>query len=631
MKIKLIYFITNLFLNIMSYNKILVIFLKFSKKLLKIMTIKLQLDEKKINILAGLLLIFIFLITVFSVKDDSLTRDERWHLTAGYSYLTQKDMRLNPIHPPLVKDLAAFPLLFIKNIKFPSEIDVWQKSSYYLPFDYELSAFANYFLFKTSNPVDKMVFWGRIPIILILILLGFFIFKFSKEFFNKRSALLALFLFSFSPTFLAHGRLITTDVAAAFGVVFATYYFIKFLQHPSLKNIIISGVSLGIAQLLKFSIILLIPFFIMMSFFWCMVNSKEYKNILKRVLLIFLISFMVVWLVYFYHTLNYPKEKQLEHTKIILDLMSLGNGPISKIFQWEINTPLLKPLAQYQLGVLMAMGRITTGSNIYFLGKIVPYDRTYFPFVYLIKEPLPFHILTIIAVVFLIYLIWKNLYFKKIIPQNWAKNHFIEISMLMFIFLYWLMAINSNLNIGIRHLLPVFPFTFILVSKAIILFLKDKFLQKTKFFIFSALLIWQVLSVISIYPHFLSYFNEIVGGPDKAYLFVGDSNLDWGQDLKRLKAWVEKNKIEKIYIDYFGGADVKYYFGDKYIPWNYAKDPKTIEKGSYLAVSATKFQKGIGEPSSMIETDFPTGYYLWLKDQQLVKKIGYSIFVFKIN
>ena len=75
-----------------------------------------------VNIIAALLLIFVFLIAVFSMKDDSATFDEIAHLPAGYSYLTQKDMRLNPEHPPLIKDLAALPLLFIKGINFPSEI-----------------------------------------------------------------------------------------------------------------------------------------------------------------------------------------------------------------------------------------------------------------------------------------------------------------------------------------------------------------------------------------------------------------------------------------------------------------------------------------------------------------------------
>ena len=138
------------------------------------------------NLIATFLLIFIFLVTIFSMKDDSLTMDELAHLPSGYSYLTQKDMRLNPEHPPLIKDLAAIPLLFIKGIKFPSEIKNWKE---------DINGqwgFGNYFLFKTGNPADKMIFWARIPMILTLVLLGFYIFKWAKELFGNKAALLAL-------------------------------------------------------------------------------------------------------------------------------------------------------------------------------------------------------------------------------------------------------------------------------------------------------------------------------------------------------------------------------------------------------------------------------------------------------
>lgn len=110
-------------------------------------------SNQKTKIIATLLLIFVFLVAIFSIKDDSLTMDELAHLPAGYSYLTQKDMRLNPEHPPLIKDLAAIPLLFIKGIKFPSEIKAWKE---------DINGqwnFGSYFLYKMGNPADKMIFW----------------------------------------------------------------------------------------------------------------------------------------------------------------------------------------------------------------------------------------------------------------------------------------------------------------------------------------------------------------------------------------------------------------------------------------------------------------------------------------
>jgi len=144
------------------------------------------------NIIAACLLIFVFLIAFFSMRGDSATMDEVAHLPAGYSYLTQKDMRLNPEHPPLIKDLAAIPLLFIEDINFPSDIKAWKEDVN------GQWGFGYHFLYQMGNPVDQMIFWGRIPMILILILLGFYIFKWARELFGNKVALLALFLFSFS-------------------------------------------------------------------------------------------------------------------------------------------------------------------------------------------------------------------------------------------------------------------------------------------------------------------------------------------------------------------------------------------------------------------------------------------------
>ena len=181
-----------------------------------------------------------------------------------------------------------------------------------------------------------------------------------------------------------------------------------------------------------------------------------------------------------------------------------------------------------------------------------------------------------------------------------------------------------------QALLPVFPFTIILVAYVLSLILKPPYL-KTKYAIFGAFALWQVVSVVSVFPHFLAYFNELAGGPDKGYLYAVDSNLDWGQDLKRLALWVDENShcnsiyktdcgfnsdciadrsckeidelnlpdtqpIDKIYLDYFGGGNTEYYLGQKFAPWWGTRNPEELPKGSYLAVSASQLQGGRGVP-----------------------------------
>jgi len=284
----------------------------------------------------------------------------------------------------------------------------------------------------------------------------------------------------------------------------------------------------------------------------------------------------------------------------------------------------------------MAFQRTGGGDVTYFLGEISGAGwKSYFPIVYVIKEPLAFHILLIMALLYLAWLIKKPFWYKPLKRiYSWIKSHFTEFAMLTFIVIYWAVSLKGNLNIGVRHLLPIFPFSILLVSRVTTLWLKPPFL-KLKTVSLILLLTWQAISVIAIYPYFLAYFNESVGGADQSYIYVVDSNLDWGQDLKRLSQWVDEKGIDKIYVDYSGGYDTRYYSAEKYYlkekhaPWWGTRSPEELPKGSYLAVSAFFLQRGRGKPAP----DFhdTTGYYDWLDKYTPVEKIGYSIFVYRID
>jgi len=590
-------------------------------------------------IIAGILLLIMFFIAIFSIKEDSFTFDETAHVAAGYSYLSQKDYRLNPEHPPLIKDISAFPLLFL-NLNFPKDHPTWvqeEPPQWWIQFD-----FANQFLYHSGNNLDQILFWSRLSMIFLLIFLGWFIFFWAKELFGNKVALLSLFLFSFSPTFLAHGRLVTTDVGATLGVVLATYFWLKFLKNPIRKNIIFAGLIFGIAMLLKFSLILLIPFFALITLIYALITApkKPILNILKYLGLALLTGIIgmvfIVWPVYQYHILDYPPEQQIRDTQFLLKGTSIPE-PLIKINLWMSEIPILRPFSQYLLGLLLAINRSTTGHTTFFLGEISAEGwKNYFPIVYSIKEPLAFHLLTLIALLYVAWLInsppkfgggWQNT-----LPRirSWIKSHFPEFAMLTFLGIYWLTSLTSKLNIGVRHLLPVFPFTIILVSAIICNYwLKGQNL-KIKYVLVGIILFWQAFSVISIYPHFLAYFNELVGGPNQGYIYAVDSNLDWGQNLKRLTNWVEVNEIDKIYLDYFGGGDSEYYLKEKYAPWWGKRNPDELPKGSYLAISATQLQGG--RAFSVKGYELPSDYYMWLyQHEPPIAKIGYSIFIYYID
>jgi hypothetical protein len=138
----------------------------------------------------------------------------------------------------------------------------------------------------------------------------------------------------------------------------------------------------------------------------------------------------------------------------------------------------------------------------------------------------------------------------------------------------------------------------------------------------SVMVVFLVIEMAFAYPYYVSYFNEFVGGSANGYKYVTDSNVDWGQDLKRLADWSEENSINKIRIDYFGGGDVKYYLGEKAVAWHSDYAP---ENGWY-AISATFLQNSI-----YYKIKEGTPDYDWLRARKPDKIIGNSILVYNVR
>lgn len=590
-----------------------------------------KINNKATNLLAAVLLIFMLALGFFSILGDSTTMDELAHIPAGYSYIVKKDMRLNPEHPPLLKDLAGLSVLIGSKItgakiNFPDQDPSWQK---------EINAqwdFGAKFLYQSGNNPDQIVFWARLPMLLIMLLLGFYVFKWSREIYGNKAGLIALFFYSLSPTFLAHGRLVTTDVGAAAAFFIATYYLVKWLKKQNLPNLFFAGIALGLAFLTKFSLVLIIPLFIFLTLAWVIVKnwSKGVPILLKSALksfvllaLIGIIALALVWPVYLYHTWNYPPDRQLADTEF--NLGSYGNRMLVNPVIWMSNNSILRPYGQFFLGVLMVIQRAVGGNTTYFLGEVSKFGwQSYFPIVFLLKVPLALFALILISLIYFIYQIGRPSFKKSL---NWFKENFSQFALVSLFILYWATTLKSNLNIGVRHILPTFPVLYVLVSGQITKLLdkKDSILKP----LIVLILIWYGLGTIMVYPSFLTYFNELAGGPKNGYKYVTDSNLDWGQDLKRLVQYAKDNSIQTIYVDYFGGDSPAYRLDGKYQPWWGQRNPDELPPDAWLAVSATFLQGGRGV--AVAGLDQPTGFYNWLNQYQPVAIIGNSIFVYRIK
>ncbi len=633
-------------------------------------------NKKLIPIFIGLVLIIAASLMLNSSLQESAVMDELAHIPAGYSYLKFGDNRLNPEHPPLLKDLSAIPLVFL-NLNFPIESNYWQQ---YINGQWDVG---RVFLYESGNNADQIIQLARIFPIILTLLTAFLVYLLAKKFVGPYWALLPFILFSFSPLVLAHGHYVTTDIAAAFGTVLIFLMVIPKMMQPSKKNLIVAGLFLGIAQLTKFSLLLFYPLIIIFILIWKIVQIikqkkshltvsplKEILKTLGNIIIVFIISFVVIYLVYLPQNINYPVEKQIYDTEQILYSFAGGPDPqLETCRRWtgsisrqircvaEIDIALAKnkitkPFAQYLLGALMVVQRSTGGNTGYFLGNISANGwHEYFPIVFLIKEPIPSLILIFLAIFWSLKNFIKSTinniknknWWTKLI--NWLSQNFLLFCLLGFVILYSISSIKSPLNIGYRHLAVIIPLIYILTTDQIkkwwwgvknnvnnqsIFSLLINFNQikkigiKTVFILI--LIIWYILEALIISPHFIAYFNEFVGGAKNGYKYVVDSNLDWGQDLKRLAKFVEQNNINKIKVDYFGGGSPAYYLQEKFEPWQSAKGQP--EPNSWLAVSLTFLQNAQGKPVPGFYIN-PEDSYSWLKNKKPTARIGYSIFVYQ--
>jgi len=589
-----------------------------------------KLSNKATNIIAILLLGACFLTAFLSSRNMSLTMDEKAHIPSGYSYLAFRDYRLNPEHPPLAKDLAALPLLFL-DLNFPIEHKSWTQ-------DVNGQWDAGYeFIFNSGNNPDQIIFWTRLPMMILLVFLGWFLFFWSRKLGGNKAGLMALALFSFSPTFLAHGRLVTTDVAAALGFLISAYFWVKFLKNPVFKNIFIAAIILGIALCLKFSLILVLPCFAFVTIIYAYFTAgKPFKNKLKNVLsycgksiiagIIALV--VVIWPIYQFHISNYSAERQVSDTQHIL-----GDKLPGKIAAKAASIPVLRPFAQYALGLLMATQRVAGGNTVYFMGQVNNQAwKEYFPMMYLLKAPLALHFLTLIVLGLFLLGAEKHKFFRKFFARlwRWTKEHIAEFLLFIIFLVYWLTSIKGNLNIGVRHILPVFPIIYIFISVGFFR-LKDKIKKreaKIAFCVLTMILMaWYIASSLMTFPHYLSYYNELAGGTKNGYQYAVDSNYDWGQDLKRLADFVEENNIQKIKVDYFGGDSPSFRLADKLTEGAITKNPE--ENKGWLAISATFLQERRAIAIPGFEQD--TTALEWLNDFEPVSRAGYSIFIYNIK
>lgn len=533
--------------------------------------------------------IVIFLALVFtalavsSLSIKSPVCDESaHHVPVGYVFLKTGDFTFATDSPVLARYIGAFPLLFM-NVQLPLERTFWARD--------DRAEFSREFLYSLNRNIsERIIFMARLPMVLLAVFGGLYLFFWVRKNYDEVTALFAAFFYFLSPNILAHARFATTDIGAAVFIMCSVLSFWSFLKSFGNKEAVISGVFLGLALMTKYSALLLLPAYLITL----IVKGKGRG--FAVFFLVLAVSFIVLWAGYAFEFKPFLQGVLREGPKVELFRSiitqinpSASEETIENYVQYLYTMPI--PLSSYLLGVIGVLKHGAEGAATYFLGEWGSKGNPLYYLVgFLIKTPLPV-IISFVA--------------GTVLTLRKEKLRPLGLYLLFIIFLFAIMASRANLQIGMRYLLPVYPLVFIIASIFIVELFRSKLIYKV---IGAALIVWSILVQILIWPHYLSYFNEFAGGPDNGWKYLRDSNIDWGQDLKAVKGYMQENDVDEITLSYYGEADPSLYNIDfRHIP---PEEVKTPSKTAY-AVSVQNLDN-----------------VKWTRDYEPTEKAGYSIFIY---
>lgn len=494
----------------------------------------------------------------------------------------------------------------------------------------------------SANP-DLTLYWLRLlPVAGALILL-MLLYIFTKQLIGRWWAILPIFFLAFSPTLIAKGHYLTSDIGTALGLFIALWSFLIFLHNRTGKNLMLAGLTFGLAQLLNLSLIVLTPLFavLMVVFYftrlaedWPFTDpierfkrfSRRAMRYFKYLIAIFLVGFLLVYCVFLLRNWNSPPQEE-------------------NSFLPETANRLLTPITAYSTQL---SSHLNAQRPIFFLGTI--YDSApiyYLPAIFVLKEPLAGVLITLAALLIGSWKFVKGLaafiFRRTRKPLEYFSTNFPEFAMIIVVGFYWA---SGNLKV-----LPILPFIYILTVENVKRWFSLQNIEKVRNFvlkinilthefvglsvktiILTAVLIWFAASAVLAYPNFNSYFNIAASGMVGGYKFLNSENYDWGQDLKRLAVWAKTNLSpeEKIAVDYYGGGDPRYYLGQQFEPWLSAKGTPATDDIRWIAISATRLQMAKTKIAGHYQRK-PEDEYEWLVNSvPPYAKIG-GIFVYQLE
>lgn len=529
--------------------------------------------------MAVVMLAFYWVMAVSGGLGKSPAFDEIAHLTAGYSYWLTDDYRLHPENGVLPQRWVALPLL-LGDVRFPAlDQPAWRGA--------DVWTIGNQFFHQLGNPLESMLLQGRAMVAFAGAGLGLLVYAWSRSLFGPAGGTLSLLLYAFCPSLLAHGSLMTSDLILMLTLTASVWCFWAMLRKINALTVLGSSVVMGLLFVSKMSALLVIP----MALVLVITRRPRWSQagVIAIALAVHLVVVaVVIWSFYgFRYSAFGPLQQDGDRFFQKWEIVLADSGPSGATLTFVRDHRLLPEAYLYGLAYTLHAAK---ERRAFLNGR---YSMTgwwyFFPYAVLVKTPLPLFLILVLAL------------FGAVLSARGepALGRTAPLGVLLLV--YWAVALRSTLNIGHRHILPTYPAMFILAGAAVYWF-------RTRYRVvwgaLAAGLVWFVVESLSIRPHYLAYFNQVAGGPGRAYRHLVDSSLDWGQDLLGLKRWLVQNGLEgssqtPVYLSYFGTGSPDYYHIEaQRLPVLFSTGKKEILPltGGVYCISATMLQAVYLEP-----------------------------------
>ncbi|HWZ86008.1 MAG TPA: glycosyltransferase family 39 protein [Thermoanaerobaculia bacterium] len=539
-------------------------------------------------------------------RRDALSADEPIHILSGYLEVFGRTAIVNIEHPPLMKALAGFGLTTLGLPPPPAHIPLGQ----------QFTPFGHVFLFENRVSADAIAAAARAPFLAVFAALLLLVFFAARSRHGEGAALFALSLCALDPNLVAHAGVVHTDLGAALAFLATVLAWDGAWRRPSAGRVAAAGAVLGLALVTKFSCIYLVPILLLQALVGSRGQDRPGRAAARSLAAwagALVVAVAVVLGVYAAVTSRMDRGEQRQ----VIHEMVAGRGAPRLSAAIEGLVDVSPPLAHYVGGLAAVARQNAVGGGVNFLAGRVSAEG--FPFyffaAFLAKSSIAFLLVTALLGVGLI--VGGR-------PAREDGALFLLPAGVLF-----LASIGTTYNIGIRHLLPVYP---LIAMAAAGLF--DRVRRATVPLARPALLALCALPVVAagelarIHPYELSYFNPFAGGPEKGRALLSDSNVDWGLDLARLGDELERRGVSNPTVVYFGGDDVAYRTGVA----DFAAEP--VVRGRLVAISA--FHLALGPEYYRYHGAMDVARSLEALREDLAARgrpagrVGYSIYLFEL-